>query len=390
VLKVTDSIRAPHRPRTIGKGFSFTEILFAVMILGIGFIMVAAIFPVAIKQTKISQEESIGSAIVRSAVGTVTQIAPLQFLPPNTYPQTPLSVLRPTTQLLGYNDIADFYAATLNPSNIVAIGNRYQTPSSISITSQTIPGQVWPLGFDASALDSVAQVGSTIYNPAQPLASPFLPITPNVVWSMVSQNMIQAIDSRYAWVGFYKRDLIETGLPLSAGTTHFSFAPTLQLIVVAVRATTKTNFEASDVVAGSTPNTLQPIVGNVKFVPADATHFATTVQFDPSSGARAVEGAFVIIADDFLPTTSTVHGALNGHFYRLGTDVSNVGNPPNTWELAPGYGLSNSDLAFMANFKTTFQIWIIGKAQDPNNSNQYGGLAQDIAIYSTFISCGTN
>src|SRR5689334_12002195 len=33
-------------------GFTFTEILFALMILGIGFIMVAAMFPVAIRQTQ--------------------------------------------------------------------------------------------------------------------------------------------------------------------------------------------------------------------------------------------------------------------------------------------------------------------------------------------------
>ena len=49
-------MRAPvksRRPFARGRGsrgFSFTEVLFAVMILGIGFIMVAAIFPVAIQQ----------------------------------------------------------------------------------------------------------------------------------------------------------------------------------------------------------------------------------------------------------------------------------------------------------------------------------------------------
>ena len=33
------------------RGFSFTEVLFAVIILGIGFIMIAAIFPVALMQS---------------------------------------------------------------------------------------------------------------------------------------------------------------------------------------------------------------------------------------------------------------------------------------------------------------------------------------------------
>ena len=42
------------RRRVRRGGFSDTEVLFAVMIQGVGFIMVAAIYPVAIKQAKTS------------------------------------------------------------------------------------------------------------------------------------------------------------------------------------------------------------------------------------------------------------------------------------------------------------------------------------------------
>ena len=40
------TVRAPRRV------FAFTEVLFAVMVLGIGFIMIAAMFPVTIRQTQ--------------------------------------------------------------------------------------------------------------------------------------------------------------------------------------------------------------------------------------------------------------------------------------------------------------------------------------------------
>src|SRR5205823_5837814 len=49
------------------RGFSFTEIMFAVIILGVGFIMVAAIFPVAIQQAKSTSEETTAAAVARGA-----------------------------------------------------------------------------------------------------------------------------------------------------------------------------------------------------------------------------------------------------------------------------------------------------------------------------------
>lgn len=56
------------------RGFSFTEVLFAVMILGIGFIMIAGIFPVAISQTAATQEETIGAEMARGAAAAVTSL----------------------------------------------------------------------------------------------------------------------------------------------------------------------------------------------------------------------------------------------------------------------------------------------------------------------------
>lgn len=67
--------------RKFEPGFSFTEVLFAVMILGIGFIMVAAIFPVAIQQARTSSEETTGAAVTRGAANYLEKIASNSTMP---------------------------------------------------------------------------------------------------------------------------------------------------------------------------------------------------------------------------------------------------------------------------------------------------------------------
>src|SRR5690348_14322699 len=47
------------------RGFSFPEVMFAVILLGLGFIMVAAIFPVAIRQSQANLEDTAGVSVVK-------------------------------------------------------------------------------------------------------------------------------------------------------------------------------------------------------------------------------------------------------------------------------------------------------------------------------------
>ncbi|HWE96927.1 MAG TPA: hypothetical protein VG269_23400 [Tepidisphaeraceae bacterium] len=70
-------------------GFSFTEILFAVMILGIGFIMIAAMFPVAIKQTASTAEETVAAAIAKSGTDYLARIANDVTMPSTTVAHVP-------------------------------------------------------------------------------------------------------------------------------------------------------------------------------------------------------------------------------------------------------------------------------------------------------------
>ncbi len=72
---------SPNRPTSSQRrGFTFVELLFAVMILGVGFIMVAAIFPVAIRQTQTNLEETSAAALGRDAANMIQRLASDQIM----------------------------------------------------------------------------------------------------------------------------------------------------------------------------------------------------------------------------------------------------------------------------------------------------------------------
>src|SRR4051812_5408251 len=91
----TDTISPPvrRRRRTDRSGFSFVEVLFAVIVLGIGFIMIAAVFPVAISQTKTTTEETNAAAIAREGVNYLQNLPlSLTLMPATDLGTTPPSL----------------------------------------------------------------------------------------------------------------------------------------------------------------------------------------------------------------------------------------------------------------------------------------------------------
>src|SRR5262249_52287646 len=55
-------------------GFSFAEVMFAVIILGIGFIMIAAVFPVAVQQGKATNDETTAAASAKAQVAMLSDV----------------------------------------------------------------------------------------------------------------------------------------------------------------------------------------------------------------------------------------------------------------------------------------------------------------------------
>lgn len=104
-----------HTSRLLRAGFSFVEVLFAVMILGIGFIMIAAIFPVSLSQTRMTNEESFSAAMVRGARRYLEQIADEGTLPPTGPGANVTPAQEPTVHAFRNNINREFVAAEMVP-----------------------------------------------------------------------------------------------------------------------------------------------------------------------------------------------------------------------------------------------------------------------------------
>jgi hypothetical protein len=176
------------------RAFSFTEVMFAVIILGIGFIMVAAIFPVAIQQNQATSEESGAAAIAKEAAATIAASPQTYPNPPSTWPGPPLPA--------GY-------------------------PQSLKMFPPTVKNFV--LG---SASGAVAPPAVVV-----PFVGPR--------WDAIKNNLILPSDNRLAYVPFYRREngassaqLIVIGVTIRNRSIYEPAKDVANYAVTAVNATT--------------------------------------------------------------------------------------------------------------------------------------------------------
>lgn len=407
------SIRLCSAPRGWSRrGFSFTEILFAVMILGVGFIMVAAIFPVAMQQTAQSGDEVVAASTSKEATNTLTSLANTFFMPPT----VPLSQLPPP--------LPDPTESTPRPEETRAL-------PAFPQPGQHIIGQVW------SFHDDRAHNWTTL-----PAASPNVIWTDayqiNSMWNAVSQNLILPSDRRYAWVAMYRRDghwvqsaavptspaglqppnegYLKVYNPNTTGSNPqaqtFAFIepdPYIQLIVIAVQVRNRGAYDPVVDLQRSQnqptqPATLEPRLLTATFI-VNPSNGVPVIQFNTSSGVPNETdclgpGAFVVISDDQIantPSEATVSpfaGQYNGHIYRLGNYRPDLnGQNTVTYELAPGYDVF-PDPRFGTNMGGLLnaKVFVVGRGytnhSDPMNGGgllQFDGAVQDIAAYTTLI-----
>ncbi len=139
------SILYPRSSRP--RAFSFAEVMFAVVILGIGFIMIAAIFPVAIQQTQSNGEENVAALAARDAADAITSL----------------------------------------PGSVLASGG---------VSYPTFPPTVknYIIGSQDGSLPGVV--------PPPAVVVPFN----GARWQLLQSNSIQISDQRYAYVPFYRRE----------------------------------------------------------------------------------------------------------------------------------------------------------------------------------------
>lgn len=273
------------------RGFSFTEIMFAVVILGIGFIMVAAIFPVALQQSKSTAEEINAAGIARGAAHYAGQV---------------------------FSDDADpnpLGAAVTNlpATGIAANANRPQV--------MQIPVEVNPV------------------NPLVPSA-----------WAMLRGSMLMTEDPRYAYVMLYRRDGDRAD---NAHVGWASYAQIYVFPVQVRNKETFTSLDTDLLTAPSPLYSLTAPTANLMAHPVrvlvcvDDTGTsliafdlgATASALEQSNVRAAAEGAYVVIADDKIAPPAGPQGdnrgRMNGRIYKLGVRRQDMDEDADTRLFGP-------------------------------------------------------
>lgn len=354
--------------RRFGRGFSFIEILFAMMLLGIGFILVAAMIPVAAVENMETLDQTIGAQIAKGAAEVVETLADADVLTGTSY--------------------TDSYSF---------IGYGYDRPR-VSVIGD-------PLNADSNL------PGAT--DPSRKLRA----------WEMIKGRMIHAADPRYAWTAVYSR---AKTFEQAGNINAFNSMPYAQVHILVTRVRNRAAYTMDDV-RGDRPNLR---MREVMVYLTEGTDYTTgkvgpdIIEFlQPGSGlyknlntpSAVGPGAFVIISDDqqndpmikSSPTSTTTfkpRGLGNGRVYRVGIQRPDLG--PNKWELAPGYDMvsgkesggpgpdltmytddDNQNMPIQAGkFKIPARALIMGRASvDPSDATQFEGPVQDVALFTTYV-----
>jgi hypothetical protein len=362
----TPSLRLLIFPSLPRSGFSFAEVMFAVVLLGIGFIMVAGIFPVAIKQSQLNTEETVAIAISRNGVNVMTELATQTN--PN-YGPTQTAAALPGESLLSTTDVP---GSPINPDDMDP-GTSLRLGKMISMKDRRLPN---------AAATYLQRDG---------------------MWKAVCGNMIQPGDPRFAWVPLYRRDVLYRNVGGVGQTEPYPFA---QIVLIGCTIRNRSVYESFDYISGTgaaatqIPDdqfyTLEPKPVAVRIKPdADGTYF---IQFFsirglpgsggfPSGGSAAMyeafaseavaEGTFVVISDDRIidksaGTVGRNTGRMNGKIYRVGVRRPELDEPGKyAWSLQLGFDFTpdpGDDGVFYA-------APTAGKLKDDINAVGVDGLA---------------
>ncbi len=400
-------------PSLLRPGYSFPEVMFAVVVLGIGFIMLAAIFPVAVKQTKATADETRAMGIGRSAVGTITGLA--------------MGSDAPDT---------DFYAWAFNQDRTMPPSNpgnppTYYTPPART-TYDKLPLQVGNSLFPATGIDvpAVDVTGITPTGPQPwfnwptqylpqgtpaPTAFPgrVFPVYTLKGWEALRGNLINVNDTRYAWTFLYRRD----GNPNYPPST---WSPVMQVYIIVANVRSRTNFDMTpdgpDIGqfwtkwSGQEPPASSVSTANLspRYVQVNVTNdYQNATQpsdgpgpdlltlndgQNPAGDGAMTEGCYVIMQDTNSQNTTATVPRQPGKVYQLGPSVGK-----DQWQLVPGKDLQNSNED--TGTGKWEGAWILGRERDyaSNDANHTGnpaptfkGPAQDVYLYTAVVPIGRN
>jgi type II secretory pathway pseudopilin PulG len=397
--------------------------MFAVVILGIGLIMTASLFPIGIRQAKEASEATAGGIAARAAKdvaanlagdrppvvnfgGTLDVVAPYNLPPTDFINVTPSGgVLGPRTHIgtegFGYGeDIGD----TDDASYLGGAGGAFNLPASGNSVafSRHFPGTF--VYFGDERFNDLTDSGAYAFG-----------------WESILRNKVrgQSVisgDPRFGVVPLYARGrtIVNNAFDTAGNNAGASstdpttgvFADDTAQFVVVVQQSRNTEFYTQFDTDGLT---FVPIGVFVQLDEGDDTIGGTDgidrLRFTDGGGdvlthgdvPAAVEGAFVVIADDRLdlddPTTATseARGSANGRVYRLGRRIGSDAGDDALYELAPGFDMAYSENGGspMTEVTGTPYAYLVGGKQPVYDAagvfQGYEGSAQAVAVYTSVV-----
>ena len=330
---------SPERSR---RAFSFIEVLFAVILLGIGFIMIAGIFPVAIQQTAAVTSETQGSAVIRDAIKKIQAAANAEIGSPPATPGTTNSIFQPT-------GTAAAPTVQAFSSNIMQV-----------------------LGSD-SFYTADRRFGWVGFYRRDSASSPFTQV---FVIALQNPNFPNYVTK------FAPGEVT----PIAAGSIPPVVAPPIPPLLYNYSGSTPPVLTYNPPASGVPAS----LVANFTYDPNDKT---STVKL--TNVPSAAPGAFVLIG---APGSAAFPAQSNmiGRFFRLGialptTPASTINQ---TFSLQPGWDLTDADLPSLTNNRFSAAVFVIGAAPTVGANGEYTGPFtgpnQDIAAGSAFIRVNTS
>jgi hypothetical protein len=338
---------------THARAFTFIEVLFAIIILGVGLIMIAGMLPVAIQQGQKSQEDLNGRVVCDNGY----------------------AVLRARMES---EDRAN------SPTKL--------GPKSVPGASDFSVPPTYPFAPMVYGADSGAAAGN--------------------FWDLIQNDRISTVDPRFAWVPFWQREegssrvnlivlsIRRVNSDVELTPPQYSDRYTNGVLnqpdsePQAIKATIVEGLRDSTGAEVSRVNSaFVGVSGPSITLPAGEPVGRDYILFrDPATASsnapdNVAEGTFVIVAyTPVAPSGATEPARNNGRVFRIGTQV--LDGDRRLWTLDPAYSLAelaNGIDDSLADPTRPPTVYVVGRGlQNPyqmvGSGNGYVGPAQDVAV----------
>jgi type II secretory pathway pseudopilin PulG len=404
--------------KTPRRAFTFIEVLFSVIIIGVGFIMLAAMFPVAIQQSQTNLAASVAVSVGRDALRDI-QSAVSGYVTPNTTAGAINLILPPTVNQTGIAGLAVTTYPVMPLPNILS----GYTAGGVVVAQSSAVSTITP-GTYATVVNG-SQLGFDLANPAILAAT---------------ANQVYAADRRFGWVGFYRRDWITQTIN-SVSTAVPSPYAQVWVITAQSQAEGQPSFPAafsyptsgtspqttgtSDSAAGTsgvnittyngfpnplvTPNNICNAIltynnqssGSATYPQGSSITIPSTSGGSGQTGPMAGTGAYVLVLNDqplgggtlTANTGVLINPRLIGQVYRIGSvsPSTTSGSTSTTWSLISGADLSPTDFGVTTttpNVTTSenVTIFVLGSPLSVQGGvANYNGNIQDVSCTSSVI-----